>query len=350
MDEKGLKISAMEAAASVAGDMKIPAISGGRNVALTVAQLHDAMTKADWSGTQSQYNALAAKDDDRWYVVTDSIDGHTVALYRGERLITAEPNMVGQFAEDSTEEDWYWWPDGVKTPLPVDPATKRFSFYYPGTLTNARYLFSGELHSTFVCRLKSLERMPLFSGWFGDYTFYMLGKTGDCATFPVVDLRHAPSTGTRGRDVNYLLLNNTACRQLHFANTENMRAWGMVVNLTQMVAVTGLDFSSTVKAQDVPFSPRTAYLEIRNLGKAEDVQEIGFDLFSLNLGDDTVFPGSRRALIDTLLTNSFDRAAAGYTPAVVGLSQQTFDRLTEDEVTAITAKGFTLVPRTTAFP
>lgn len=55
------------------------------------------------------------------------------------------------------------------------------------------------------------------------------------------------------------------------------------------------------------------------------------------------FPNARQDLVDSLLTNSFDRAAAGYSVFTITLSQETFNLLTEEEITAITAKGYTLV-------
>lgn len=54
------------------------------------------------------------------------------------------------------------------------------------------------------------------------------------------------------------------------------------------------------------------------------------------------FPNARQYLVDTLLTNSFDRASAGYSVFTITLSQKTFNLLTENEITAITNKGYTI--------
>ncbi|MCM1068256.1 MAG: hypothetical protein NC418_11855, partial [Muribaculaceae bacterium] len=51
---------------------------------------------------------------------------------------------------------------------------------------------------------------------------------------------------------------------------------------------------------------------------------------------------NRRSLVDTLLTDSFDRAAAGYTPLTVQLEPEVLARLTDAEKAGIAAKGFTL--------
>ena len=54
------------------------------------------------------------------------------------------------------------------------------------------------------------------------------------------------------------------------------------------------------------------------------------------------YPNARQDLVDSLLTNSFDRASAGYSVFTITLSQETFNLLTEEEITAITNKGYTI--------
>lgn len=51
---------------------------------------------------------------------------------------------------------------------------------------------------------------------------------------------------------------------------------------------------------------------------------------------------ARQSLIDSLITYSFDRAAAGYPTCTITLSDNTKALLTEDEKAQITAKGFTI--------
>ena len=60
------------------------------------------------------------------------------------------------------------------------------------------------------------------------------------------------------------------------------------------------------------------------------------------LPDDIITVNARQDLVDTLLTNSFDRATAGYSVFTIALSQATFDILTDEEITAITNKGYTI--------
>ena len=51
---------------------------------------------------------------------------------------------------------------------------------------------------------------------------------------------------------------------------------------------------------------------------------------------------ARQSLIDSLITYSFDRATNGYSTCTVSLHTNTKAQLTEDEIAAMTAKGFTI--------
>lgn len=53
-------------------------------------------------------------------------------------------------------------------------------------------------------------------------------------------------------------------------------------------------------------------------------------------------PDARQSLIDSLITYSFDRAAAGYSNCTIKLSANTKALLTAEEIAQITAKGFTI--------
>ena len=53
-------------------------------------------------------------------------------------------------------------------------------------------------------------------------------------------------------------------------------------------------------------------------------------------------PDARQSLIDSLITYSFDRASAGYPTCTITLSTNTKALLTSDEISQITAKGFTI--------
>lgn len=82
-------------------------------------------------------------------------------------------------------------------------------------------------------------------------------------------------------------------------------------------------------------------LRIDNLGTQPEHES--FAVRSDILGINTkYYPNARANLIYTLLESSFDRASAGYSVFTIALTQATFNLLTEEEITAITAKGFTI--------
>lgn len=294
----------------------------------------------DWYGSQVEYNALATHDATRNYFIT--LEDEVVAVYRGENLITAVPNMVGEFTADSTEDDWYWWPNGVKTRMPVDPSTCRFSYYWPGQLTNAQRLFTPvTAESDFLkCKLKRLEKIPVI----GTASVYaMLSMCGNLEVLPVIDLKDRTT-----QYVGYICLpggsNKVKWKRLSFANTSGVTKWEMVLNgnFTECVCLTGLDLSSTISFVSTPLALKgIPYVQLTNLGKA--AAATSFDLRNKNWGNNTLVAGARQSLVDSLLTNSFDRAAAGYAAATITLSAEVFARLTASEVSAITAKGFTIV-------
>lgn len=84
--------------------------------------------------------------------------------------------------------------------------------------------------------------------------------------------------------------------------------------------------------------PYLRYMRIVNLGQSELT---AYD-FSLATVWGTGSEEARQSLVDSLLTDSYDRAAAGMTPATVRLSAASKAALTAEEIAAITAKGFTI--------
>ena len=59
--------------------------------------------------------------------------------------------------------------------------------------------------------------------------------------------------------------------------------------------------------------------------------------------DDVRTKGAKQSVIDSLITYSFDRAAAGYSASRIWIANYTKELLTEDEIAQITAKGYTLI-------
>lgn len=340
-------IPGLTSASAAYADMILPVSRGTGDYGLSIALLAEFMqgalspitaaerqklqglenVPADWSGTQAQYDALESYDPARWYFVVES--NAVVAVYRGATLIHATANLVGQFADDSVPEDWYWWPGGIKTALPVDPATGRFAAYYPGIVDGDIRFYDPA--SPKNSRLVSIERIPYCSQKLD------LDYLPECKIYPVLDFEWKTKS-------SYMLIGRTwAPTRLHFKNTDKVKALEMMLNIQkgQLKILTGFDCSALYNTSGLPFSVNgAAYMPLTNIGKAQAAATL--DLRNEHWGDDTIVAGARQTLVDSLLTHSYDRVAAGYGTTTLRLSSQAFARLTAEEVAAITAKGYTI--------
>ncbi len=87
------------------------------------------------------------------------------------------------------------------------------------------------------------------------------------------------------------------------------------------------------------YCPKLKYIRIINLGKSDCATYAFYS--AENWGADS--DENLQSLVDTLLTDSFDRAAASMATATVKLPAATLARLTAEQKAAVTAKGYTLV-------
>lgn len=83
------------------------------------------------------------------------------------------------------------------------------------------------------------------------------------------------------------------------------------------------------------------YMLLKNLGQSTATS---WNLSSFpNWGvNDDKYPDAKQSLIDTLITYSYDRAAAGMSTCTITLSATTKAQLTDDEITQIATKGYTI--------
>lgn len=134
-------------------------------------------------------------------------------------------------------------------------------------------------------------------------------------------------------------------------------AWGKITTFERFLLtydpvstnrIEGLNFASVANATSLLYAssspyyfPNLRYIRILNLGKGSCTT---YDFTHARYwGEDTPeHPDARKSLVDTLLTDSYDRAAAGKSPITVRLHSLTKNRLTAEERAAITAKGITL--------
>jgi surface protein len=106
------------------------------------------------------------------------------------------------------------------------------------------------------------------------------------------------------------------------------------------VDISSLDLSNVT---NMTYTFRYTYadiIKVNGLGTNPDVNINNCFAFTLYWGETEE---GLQSIRDTLINNSFDRAAAGYSALNLGLPKEVQARLTDEEKAAITAKGFTIV-------
>ena len=83
-------------------------------------------------------------------------------------------------------------------------------------------------------------------------------------------------------------------------------------------------------------------LRWNNLGSGANNVSINLDESDVLGVDDTEHPNARTMLTNTFVTNSFDRASAGYSACTLRFSSNTKALFTTEEIAQITNKGFTI--------
>jgi surface protein len=125
-------------------------------------------------------------------------------------------------------------------------------------------------------------------------------------------------------------------------NTKSATTIGsLFYGCTSLKRVPQVDFSSLTNTNNYLFAncKSLVYMVITNLGKSSFEN---YTVFSTCPVWGTGGDENRQSVVDSLLTYSYDRAANGMTTATIQLSAATKALLTDEEVAAITAKGFTL--------
>lgn len=206
---------------------------------------------------------------------------------------------------------------------------------YPNALNN---LFDN------CCKLRDISKLNFVGIPTGNASncFYNVGSsngtkvtTYNFDTIPQIDLSEVTS-------INYYAF-NSGIKVLPYLNCKN--ATNVSVNCGNSYKLTGLDMDSAIGSNNIASgNSAIRYIMLYNMGKAEGLTEV--ELNSMNIGkEDESIPesaGARQALIDSLITNSFDRATASYSACTINLNKETKALLTEDEIAQITAKGFTI--------
>lgn len=143
----------------------------------------------------------------------------------------------------------------------------------------------------------------------------------------------------------------TNLKKIRIKNTQNNTYWWAIfMNCPNLeYSVYPLDVSSTTGTAPCYGSVKCPIKNVifTNIGKSESWNDaynfyMPKGTYDFNYMDHWGEDNYRQCLIDSLLTYSYDRASNGLSSNTIRLSEQTFNRLSENEKAAITAKGFTI--------
>ena len=123
----------------------------------------------------------------------------------------------------------------------------------------------------------------------------------------------------------------------------------MFTNCNSLTTIEGISFKSYSKSK---MNNQYIFGSGRNSSIRKAVfKDIGYQSTAVQFNTEYItnwgvnsdeIPDARQSLIDSLITYSFDRASAGYPTCTITLSTNTKALLTSDEISQITAKGFTI--------
>lgn len=171
-----------------------------------------------------------------------------------------------------------------------------------------------------------------------DYMFSTIGNSkSPIDTIPSIDWSNITD------DSNFM--SSTYFKTLKEQNTINVTSFDTFGSNSRGIRIEGLYFDSNNSTVYYYYLPQNCYyILLKNIGKVDSAHN--YNLSWRTWGTETSDPltkGALQSVRDSLITYSFDRAAAGYTNnCTITLSSETKALLTQDEIAQITAKGYTL--------
>lgn len=237
-------------------------------------------------------------------------------------------NFAGKFADDSTPDDWWWKPNGVKESIAeyVDLETKEFAFHWEGELTSLYNGFTSSKISELYL-LPNTKHLTEFR--------YVFNKS-DLTYFDMpLDLSSISSMAGCFED----------CKNLQYVDFSNVKTSSRLTSLALMFSRSSCKYIDlrSIDMRYVNDIYRTFYfcswniLLIDNFGAGEVTKS------------DTTFrrddfkdsPDTHDALVYTFIEHSFDRKAAGMADFVFTKAYTPFwSSFTEEEVEALNDKGY----------
>lgn len=211
--------------------------------------------------------------------------------------------------------------------------------------TSAKISLSGMFRG--CTSLENVDLTPLINAKITDLSYVFSGAESLKQIYlPNIDLSQATT-------MTYMFSKCASLSELDFSefNTEKVNNMSSIFGYcTSLQKVVNLDVSSlfgSVTLVPYPTNNVLRFLKLKNLGKNQQLTTCDFTYITY-WGDESntveypLTEGARQSLIDSLITDSFDRAAAGYSACRITLSSKTKPLLTEDEIAQITAKGYTI--------
>ena len=282
-------------------------------------------------------------------IIYDNTD--ILALYYGDILVWGKSSgeyginaFAGKFTDDSTESDWWWNPNKIKTSIAdkVNPTTKEFNFEHQ--LDTADHLFSSNN------KIEKIYHIPDTSN-VTDMKYMFTG----CYSLTTLDLSNFNTAAC----ANMSEMFNGCYRltSLDVGNFNTAACTSMSGMFYSCSGLTSLDLSnfdtSNVMNMENMFSGCNALtsLDVSNFNTAACTSMSGmFDYCNKLTTVNGSFEGTKVNLYirSCPLTNAsamvFINGLANVTETkTLTLSQTTYDTLSEEQIAVATSKGWTVV-------
>lgn len=246
-------------------------------------------------------------------------DGNADFLFADKNNVNAFKNALTQYFPKyenlRSMEYMFAYCQAITTAPPLDMSmvtSARFAFYFCPNLSNISALDLSKVQN-------------------GQSMFY------NCTS-----LREITNLNIGSMQVTYLMF--YGCNQLRFVSftdTQSLEDCRQMFQGCQLLErIVGLDVGNVKSGMAFSFFTNTralTHLYMTNYGKGDT----RFDFNNCPMWG-TTNEEARQSVIYTLLTNSYDRAANGLSAATIQLHANTKAVLTEEEIAAITAKGYTI--------
>ena len=213
---------------------------------------------------------------------------------------------------------------------------------FNGMFTDCKYLETAPEMDTsegtdFTSMFKicfSLLRIPVFDTSKGIYFESMFENCRALAEVPALNVSNGIYFGS-------MFTSCYALTEVPALDTSKGRSLSyMFYYCLKLTKITSVDLASANQVANLfKDCPCLTYALILNMGKNPDLTLLAM---GYNTAWGTGGEKNRKSLVDSLITCSFNRAAAGYSPCVIQLPAQITELLTEEEIAALTEKGFTV--------